>query len=1149
MRTSSKWRWSRPAVVWLALCSCLMGGDLAQLIFAPRESVFAGEQVLLWALLRGERRAWPDWQYRWELLPGDGVLLNATTDMLSFEKNIEDSRNLCCATDVALAAGQGSGTLELRLQLSNAAGQTLTQTKILNVWADVPPSSRAELEERRLDAIHRALHWLVQAQTAQGCWCPFFLDDSQSIYQRTAATACALWAFGNCGYGLRRQHNNPYMDVVQEGIEYLLLESDVLPLTPVAGRDCDRNGNGIARVLGRRSVFENYTQPMAIAGIIASALPDGYIVRDGRQQLLRDEINDACDFTIWQLFSNSAGLWQYSLHGVEGGGDLSLAGWNYLGMDAMAAWDIPVLPEAFLHCRNLLAEVYRPAQGRFVYRPGEESMTLPLDASGIFGVYVIAQASSEAAYCYYEKLELTAGEIITRALAALGDNIGKSAVIGNAYYYWLLAKTLQKMQINHLFIDGQWRDWRRHLSLDEGDWPGLWQQILSLQKASGQWQFESEHFRHSYYSDELETALMLMTLSDQLVKPMPPLNNAALKLSIPEQMEGALCCDDFVRQKDDDADVVFLHHAFNVDDLVGDGSTLYHHFELPECQQDELLALQNDLMLSYVDRWGREQTRQGGTLSINRMKSASEPEESEEPEEPDPEPDPDPAPDPDPDPEEPDPDPDPDPAREPDPDPESEEPEEPVPELEPDPEPEDPDPNPEPDPESEEPEESEETRVPSEVEPPSSSEEIPGTEEEENAVVLDRPIYWRGASGRLVSASSLPESSEERASDAQKPTGAVPLLSSMPRQSSELPARCLPSWVQIESRVAALLGELRSGALAFDETMAQEAASDQGTIDRVCRQNDPAASPGETLNVNMGGELHGSRGSSVLNILATAEDFSPAMGAFVPEAEQALIRLSVFDADSGVTSELFELSEEQAAAHPMHLHVIANKGISGENEHEFSVLVDSLHDSDSVALSLPWPSLLRPYIIAAQGYIVLGGFGHDLSSSLRWQAAEVRPKTALIGRENMENTELILDYARRWLKLAEKATIHYGSCRIHSPAQLPAALLLVIGDVELNITGHVQCSILATGRIRVRGHQAFFRPYVDNVLFFSEKGIELGGSDNGFRGDIAVPVARLRIQGRRQRFASGGLWGRHVLIRGENHAFISDDAANDKTND
>jgi len=257
-------------------------------------------------------------------------------------------------------------------------------------------------------------------------------------------------------------------------------------------------------------------------------------------------------------------------------------------------------------------------------------------------------------------------------------------------------------------------------------------------------------------------------------------------------------------------------------------------------------------------------------------------------------------------------------------------------------------------------------------------------------------------------------------------------------------------------------------------------------------------------------------------------------------AEKGVVLFSVDDAVAGEARDLIELPTEQTSNSEISLQFIVHQSIGGNTNSDFDVILRDRDDASGVSVQVSRASAHQPYVIAARQYIVLGGNGHDFSPDLQWHAARVLPASAVTASCSPRAAEWSADLARRWLALAERASIHHGDLRITAPEQLPAGVLLVVGDVEMSVTGQLQCSILATGRIRVRCRHAFFKPLVDNVLFLSESGIDIRGDDNGFRGDMAALDSRVRIQGRRQRFASGSLWGRHVLIRGENHAFISD---------
>lgn len=255
---------------------------------------------------------------------------------------------------------------------------------------------------------------------------------------------------------------------------------------------------------------------------------------------------------------------------------------------------------------------------------------------------------------------------------------------------------------------------------------------------------------------------------------------------------------------------------------------------------------------------------------------------------------------------------------------------------------------------------------------------------------------------------------------------------------------------------------------------------------------------------------------------------------------KGVLLFSVVDTVAGETRDLIEVSSEQTRNSSVSLQFIVPQLVGGGENPDLNVILRDSDDSGAVAMQLAFPHLRQAYVIAARQYIILSGQGHNFSPDLQWYANKVLPPSAVEVRLSQDAAEWSADLARRWLTLAERASIHHGDLRITAPEQLPSDILLVVGNVDLEFSGQLQCSILATGRIRVRCRQAFFKPLVDNVLFFSEGGIDINGGDNGFRGDLAALNGRLRIQGCRQRFASGSLWGRHVFIRGECQAFISD---------
>lgn len=160
--------------------------------------------------------------------------------------------------------------------------------------------------------------------------------DAGHATSQTGAATEAFEIFGHLPGG--DESENPYVETVQRGLNYLFANTKVKAIGPQAAGDPDTNGNGIglgSYVDSSRDMYEVGITLMAIASSRAPGRPaetgDATWVK-GRSY--EDIAQDMIDYLAWgQNDSGSArGGWRY--YANYGGSDNSVAQWPAIGMQA-----------------------------------------------------------------------------------------------------------------------------------------------------------------------------------------------------------------------------------------------------------------------------------------------------------------------------------------------------------------------------------------------------------------------------------------------------------------------------------------------------------------------------------------------------------------------------------------------------------------------------------------------------------------------------------------------------------------------------------------------------------------------------------------------------------------------------------------------
>lgn len=316
-----------------------------------------------------------------------------------------------------------------------------------------------------------------------------------------SASASAVHAFGINGHTVTDDASqDPYVDTVQRGVNYLLTTLTTQGIGPQAYGDPDGNHNGIA-------LFGNSGQPIYETGplmdaLVAATRPE-LVARVGganvRGRALRDIMQDLVDAYCWGQYDDPTvgGGWRY---GWNSHPDNSAAQWGAIGMlAARDLWGIAI-PE-WVAARNLVWVNYSRRGVGFGYT-GQ-------DAAGHGPSGVDASTPSALIQAAFDGVSVTNG-LWLHGEGYLANNWGTLMGINNVYAHYAMAKALRTAvpeAVHNFAATG--KDWFR----DEVN--GLARVTLDKQRTDGAW-------RSTYWVDEpLATAWSVIILTSSLFQRGP----------------------------------------------------------------------------------------------------------------------------------------------------------------------------------------------------------------------------------------------------------------------------------------------------------------------------------------------------------------------------------------------------------------------------------------------------------------------------------------------------------------------------------------------------------------------------------------------------------------------------------------------------
>ena len=92
-------------------------------------------------------------------------------------------------------------------------------------------------------------------------------------------------------------------------------------------------------------------------------------------------------------------------------------------------------------------------------------------------------------------------------------------------------------------------DWRYATPLTNSyEYRAIWSNTVEQQQHDGRWAFDMESFGYGYYSDELETAFMLLVLSDEVVRDTGRFSQLRVTTTIPGEIASGLTINPFQSQ-------------------------------------------------------------------------------------------------------------------------------------------------------------------------------------------------------------------------------------------------------------------------------------------------------------------------------------------------------------------------------------------------------------------------------------------------------------------------------------------------------------------------------------------------------------------------------------------------------------------------
>ena len=510
-------------------------------LLMPGNVIVAHEETTLWGVLEGVRNydvalslAWEGqdenlspmergeaWTYVWEYELGDDVIL-CSDYAQGLVRPVADSWHLFDCQQFELSDGKDLGVVEVRLRYWDGLGEAHCVNRRMTVVRKAGWGSREEIDLRRRLGVMHGLHYLQCHQNEAGGW-----QEGADDWYWIATTACAVWAFGNHGFGVGNKKDNPFLSCVEQGVKYLMKVCNVCHLTDANHGDVNCNGRAIR--LGESWKYSNYVHPICVCGLIAAGSPEYEVTIDGggteqKEALpLRDVVEDGVDYILMQLKASGRNSWAYDFNEGGDGYDLSIAGWNYMALLAGGQWGVEIGRDVRLKFRSFLESVYFRSMNCFIYNPKTPgSHTESLDASGVIGLLLMSGHGllDDELQCFDEHHGI--GEAVVDGTLQLFNWVRTAPGRNVGYSWWSVAKGLGMAGVTGVVFNGMEFDWRYGGFEDGRQMTGGWRKILEGQEPDGRWTIDEDMYyygltRVDWRQTCMETSMMVLALSDDIL--------------------------------------------------------------------------------------------------------------------------------------------------------------------------------------------------------------------------------------------------------------------------------------------------------------------------------------------------------------------------------------------------------------------------------------------------------------------------------------------------------------------------------------------------------------------------------------------------------------------------------------------------------
>jgi RHS repeat-associated protein len=330
-------------------------------LLVPHET-WSGEPTILKGIARDPDGNLTGGSYYWDL--GDGTSTPVST--------IGNADNL----SVTHTYTADSGTVVVaRLHVTDAAGESSSD------------DYRILIKDRNLDvevnkAIDDGLWWLYTSKEVVGA--NFRWNNVRYGSHYGNSTASAVQAYEINGHlEAGDPDEDPYVDVVRGGIDYLLTQMYYYNIGPQTYGDPDSNGNGIGLTIN--SGYQIYELGAVMDAFVATGTRDA-LARVGGANVIgrryQDLVQDMVDMYAWGQYDHATvgGGWRYSWNQAP---DNSAAQWGAIGMLAAERHFGCTVPQWVKERNNVWLNYSYNAAGYFGYTSRSPNRALSTGPSGM----------------------------------------------------------------------------------------------------------------------------------------------------------------------------------------------------------------------------------------------------------------------------------------------------------------------------------------------------------------------------------------------------------------------------------------------------------------------------------------------------------------------------------------------------------------------------------------------------------------------------------------------------------------------------------------------------------------------------------------------------------------------------------------------